>query len=153
VNKGSTILKRLTTFVRDSAGCRLGLVFVVLHAAWFLLAIANMSPPSPQFAEFLDGGRGSSAAILAGRPFHFTYESYLLKCLFVLDLPSMIATVPIEFLVGALLKVMHVGSFVGSYFGAGFILIAGTLQWFAMGRIGQSWLMHRPSGNWVLGGR
>jgi len=125
------ILKRLASFIRACATCRLAWIFAFLHAAWFFVAIANMSPTSPQLAQFLDQGGWSSASVLAGRPFHFHYESNLLKCLFVVDSPSMVAAIPLDFVVGALFKVIRVGSFVGSYFGAGVMLLAGTFEWLA----------------------
>jgi hypothetical protein len=66
-------------------------VLVCLHASWFLIAIANMSPPAPGLGEFLDGGGWSSATLFAGRPFHFHYESMVMKLLVLVDFPSMLA--------------------------------------------------------------
>jgi hypothetical protein len=144
------ILNRLASFIRACATCRLAWVFAFLHAAWFFVAIANMSPPSPQLAHFLDQGGGSSASVLAGRPFHFNYESNLLKCLFVIDLPSMVAAIPLDFVVSGLLRVFRVGSFVGSYFGAGLMLLAGTFEWLALGKLFADWMEQKRSGTWVL---
>jgi hypothetical protein len=114
------------------------------------VAIANMSPPSPQLAGFLDEGGWSSATVLAGRPFHFAYESNLLKSLFVVDLPSALATIPLNLVVAAFLKVFHVGSFVGSYFGAGLMFLAGTFEWLALGKLFANRMERRQSGTWVL---
>ncbi len=138
--------------MRACATCRLAWIFAFLHAAWFFVAIANMSPPSPQLAQFLDQGGWSSASVLAGRPFHFHYESNLLKCLFVVDLPSMVAAIPLDFVVGALLKVIRVGSFVGSYFGAGVRVLAGTFEWLALGKLFADWMpmAQKRRGTWVL---
>lgn len=143
-------MNRLVILMRACASCRLGWIFAFLHAAWFFVAIANMSPPSPQLAHYLDQGRWSSASILAGRPFHFHYESGLLKCLFVADLPSMIAAVPLDFALGALLKVVRVGSFVGSYLGAGLMLLVGTFEWLALGKLFADWMTQKRTGTWVL---
>jgi hypothetical protein len=144
------ILNRLARFIRACATSRLAWIFAFLHAAWFFVAIANMSPPSPQLAQFLDQGGWSSASILAGRPFHFTYESNLLKCLFLIDLPSMVAAIPLDFVVDALLKVFRVGSFMGSYFGAGLMLLAGTFEWLALGKLFADWMEQKRSGMWAL---
>jgi hypothetical protein len=87
---------RLHTFVgffRSCAANRLAWLFACLHAAWFFLAIANMSPPSPALADFFDKGGASTAALLAGRPFHFHYESALLQLLVLADFPSMLVEV------------------------------------------------------------
>ena len=70
--------------------------------------------PSRQFAQFLDQVGGSSATVFAGRPFHFPYESNPLKCLFMADLPSMIATMPLALAGDVLVKVLRVGRFAGS---------------------------------------
>ena len=144
------MLNRLVSFMRACATCRLAWIFAFLHAAWFFVAIANMSPPSPQLAQYLDQGGWSSASVLAGRPFHFHYESNLLKCLFLADLPSMLAAIPLDFAVGALLRVVRVGSFVGSYFGAGLMLLAGTLEWLALGKLSAGWMEQKQRGRWVL---
>src|SRR5258708_14577479 len=110
------ILNRLVSFIRACAACPLAWIFTFLHAAWFFLAVANMSPPSPQLARVLDQGCWSSASVLAGRPFHFHYESNLLKWLFVVDLPSMVAAIPLDFFLGSPLKFCPVGRLVGSSF-------------------------------------
>jgi len=144
------ILNRLVSFIRAYAACRLAWIFAFLHAAWFFLAVANMSPPSPQLAQVLDQGGWSSASVFAGRPFHLHYESNLLKCLFVVDLPSMVAAIPLDFFLGALLKVCRVGSFVGSYFGAGLMLLVGTFEWLALGKLSADRMEQKRFGTWVL---
>jgi len=144
------LLNRFLTFLRSCTTCRLAWIFVLLHAAWFFVAIANMSPPSPQFAQFLDHGGGSSASILAGRPFHFEYESILLKCLLLIDLPSLIAALPLDLFVGSMLRALRVGSFTGFYFGAGFFLLVGSFEWLILGKLTQSWLSRRGPGARVL---
>ena len=100
--------------------------------------------------NFWDQGGWSSTSVLAGRPFHFNYESNLLKCLFLVDLPSMVAAIALDFAVGALLKVIRVGSFVGSYFGAGVMLLSGTFEWLALGKLFAGWMEQKQRGRWVL---
>jgi len=109
-----------------------------------------MSPSSPQLAQFLDQRGASSATVLAGRPFHFHYESNLLKCLFVVDLPAMVAAIPLDIVVVAPLKVFRVGRFVGSYFGAGLMLLAGTVEWLTLGKLFADWMEQKQSGARVL---
>jgi hypothetical protein len=143
-------LNRLVNFMRACATSRVAWIFAFLHAAWFFVAIANMSPPTPELARFFDQGGWSSSSVLAGRPFHFEYESNLLKFLFLVDLPSMVAAIPLDFAVGALLKAIRVGSFMGSYFGAGLMLLAGTFEWLALGKLFAGWLEQKQRGTWVL---
>src|SRR5262245_41572750 len=82
--------------IHDAAKSRIAWLLVCLHGMAFFLAVANMSPPSSGLGAFLDGGGWSSATLLAGRPFHFAYESLLLKWLVLLDLPGTLAVIPVS---------------------------------------------------------
>jgi hypothetical protein len=144
------ILNRLISFMRSCATCHMAWIFVSLHAAWFFVAIANMSPPSPQLAQLLDQGGGATATVLSGRPFHFYYESNFLKCLLLFDLPSMVVSIPLGLIVGRFLNAFRVGSFVGSYFGAGAMLLAGTFEWLAIGKLFAGWMEQKQRGAWIL---
>jgi hypothetical protein len=72
-------MRAIARFAHSCVRSRLAWVLVYLHASWFLIAIANMSPPAPWLGEFLDRGGWSSATLFAGRPFHFHYESRVMK--------------------------------------------------------------------------
>src|SRR5262245_39515026 len=124
-------LLQLLNAVKKALRSSFAWLFVCLHASWFLLAVANMSPPSRDLASILDSGVWSSAALLAGRPFHFTYESMFLKALLLLDLPALliagVVLAPIRVLFPSL------GHYVDSYFAAGEWLLAGSLQWLVLG--------------------
>src|SRR5436189_6345290 len=74
--------------------------------------------PAPWLGEFLDRGGWSSATLFAGRPFHFHYESMVMKLLVLVDFPSMLAALPIGLLISPLMSAAHAGSFIGSYVGA-----------------------------------
>ncbi len=128
----------------------MGWFLVCLHAAWFFLAIANMSPPAPALAQFLDNGGWSSATVFAGRPFHFTYELMFLKAIVLVDMPSMLAAIPIGLLLSPLEKAFHVGSYVASYVEAALLLLLASCQWLAIGSVLHSWLKSRHSGTWFL---
>ena len=138
------MLSTVKKFVHDSVRSRFAWLLVCLHTAWFLLAIANMSPPAPSFAKFLDGGRWSSATVFAGRPFHFTYESIFLKALLIVDMPSMLAAVPFGLLLAPAEKALQVGSFVGSYVDAVVLLSVGTCQWLLVGNLIDTRLKSHP---------
>lgn len=130
---------------------RLGWILVCLHASWFFLAVANMSPPSPAFAKYLEAGGWSSATLFAGRPFHFTYESLALKSLLVADLPAMLAELPFSFLLLPFLKLAHANLYSGSYISAGSLLLLASCQWLAIGASLQSLLSASKWGTWILG--
>ena len=104
--------------VEDAAKSRIAWLLACLHGMVFVLAVANMSPPSPAFAEFLDHGGGSSATILAGRPFHFVYESLPLKLLVLLDLPGAISMIPLNLVLGAAAMACGAGFYAFSYLSA-----------------------------------
>jgi hypothetical protein len=144
--KPRTYLRAVVGVFRSCATSRLAWLFACLHAALFFLAIANMSPPSPAFADYLDNGGSSTAALLAGRPFHFHYESALLQLLLLADLPSMLVEALLALLSLPLLMNIQVGHYVGSYFGAGLLLLIATFQWLAVGKSVQTWLSSKSWG-------
>jgi hypothetical protein len=106
-----------------------------------------MSPPAPGLAEFLDRGGWSSATLLAGRPFHFTYESLFLKLLIAFDLPAMIAMLPLSAILSVFWKTLHFGSYSASYLAAVLLLFAASCQWLVIGKRLERWLTRRRKGN------
>jgi hypothetical protein len=120
---------------------RLGWLLVCLHAAWFFLAIANMSTPAPGLGKFFDQGGGSSATLLAGRPFHFEYESLLLKLLILVDVPSTLATVPLSFALLLAATPFHLGFYQGSYLSAAMLLLGASCQWLVVGHQLDRWFV------------
>jgi hypothetical protein len=138
-------------FLSEASRNRLAWLIVFLHATSFLLAIANMSPPSPGLANFIEQSRGSSTtAILAGRPFHYHYESFSLQILFLVDLPSELASVPVAFLLLPVFKPFHLGRFTGSYIGAGIVLVVSSMQWLTIGYRADKWLGSKVWGSALL---
>jgi hypothetical protein len=148
VSRSQTRSSRLAIYLRGLTRSRLGWLLVCLHAAWFLLAIANMSPPAPGLGAFLDQGGGSSATLLAGRPFHFEYESLFLKLLILSDLPSMLAMVPLSFALMLLPDAFHLGLYQGSYLGATVLLFGASCQWLLVGNELNEWLVRKGWCSW-----
>lgn len=143
-------LRTIFEFFRSCTNSRLAWLFACLHAGWFFLAIANMSPPSPALADFLERGGSSTAALLAGRPFHYHYESVLLQILVWVDLPSMFVGSLLALVSLPLLLNIHVGHYAGSYFGAGLLLLIATFQWLAVGKSVQTLLSSKSWGAVLL---
>ena len=141
-----TTIPSLFEFFRSCTRSRLAWVFACLHLAWFLLAIANMSPPSPAFADFLDQGGWSSATIFAGRPFHFHYECIFLKLLLWVDVPSLLMEALWGLLSFPVLMYVHLSSYLASYFGAGFLLLIATCQWLMLGKAARNWVKSKQLG-------
>jgi len=127
----------------------MGWILACLHAAWFLLAIANMSPPSPGLGEYLDKGGGSSATLLAGRPFHFHYESLVLRLVILVDMPALLAMVPLSFLELPLLKLFRLSFYYCSYSSAALLLFGASCQWLLIGNRLQQRLESARWGRWI----
>jgi hypothetical protein len=105
-----------------------------------------MGPPSRTAANFLDSVQGADWAMFAGRPFHFHYQSWILKSLFLADLPSMLVAS-----VGGLLSVplkltRHIDTYTGSYVGAGLLFVVATGQWLLVGFLIQRRFHSKPRG-------
>jgi len=146
----SAILKKIARFSSEASRSRLAWLIVFLHAAWFLLAIANMRPPSRDFAHFLEHLQRSSTTIFAGRPFHYSYESWSMQILFLLDSPSSLASIPIAILFFPFSMIFHLGLYEGSYVGAGITLAISSLQWLAIGYHADQWLGSKLWGQSIL---
>ena len=142
----SAIFTKYRRFLAEASRSRLAWLLVFLHAAWFLLAIANMSPPSRDFAHLLEHSEGSSVTIFAGRPFHFHYESLSLQLLTLFDLPSSLASIPLAILLFPFLKLLHVGMYEGSYIAAAILFVMSSLQCLIIGKLADDWLSSRPKG-------
>ena len=143
-----TWLSRFAAYLRDSTRSRLGWLLVCFHAAWFFLAIANMSPPAPGLGALFDQGGGSSATLLAGRPFHFEYESLFLKLLILVDIPAMLGMVPLSFVLLLFSTRVHLGFYQGSYLSAAILFLGASCQWLLVGRQLEKWLLRKQLANW-----
>jgi hypothetical protein len=144
-------LTKLNSFLSGAIRSRLAWLLVFLHASWFLLTIANMSPPSHDVADFIEHSEWTStSAILAGRPFHYHYESLSLQILFFVDLPSSLASIPVGFLALPFLKLFHLGLYEGSYVGAGILFALSAWQWLTIGYFADKWLGSEPWGPSLL---
>jgi hypothetical protein len=143
-------LRAVVAVFRECTSSRLGWLFACLHVAWFFLAIANMSPPPPALADFLDKGGSSTAAIFAGRPFHYHYESALLQVLVLADFPSKLVEALLGLVSFPLLMNVHLDHFLGSYLGAGLLLLIATFQWLVVGKSVQTWLSSKSWGAVIL---
>src|SRR5262245_41705196 len=124
------MLKKLKHVTRS----KMGWALASLHAVWFVAQIANMGPPDPKLAAEMEAGvQWAGTTLLAGRLFHFTYEAIGMKVLMLVDLPSMIAMIPVELAVSPFARWLEMSLFVRSYCDAGILLMGATVQWLLVG--------------------
>lgn len=143
----STIAKPLL-YLRKCFSNHTAWLIACAHATWFLLAVANMSPPNPALADFLDKGGWSSATLFAGRPFHFHYESIVLKLLLLCDMPSMLVS---GIALTPLVRLFHLRFYYVSFFDAGLFLVVATMQWLFIGNFIHDSLQQRRWGSALTG--
>jgi len=74
-------IRRFSGLLRECGRSRFGWILAAIHVFWFYLAIRSMGPPSRAAASFLDSFQGADWTLFAGRPFHYTYQSWILKSL------------------------------------------------------------------------
>jgi hypothetical protein len=112
---------------------RLGWLLAATHAIWLSLGIRSMGPPSRAASDLLDSLQGADWTLFAGRPFHFTYQSLVLKSVLLADLPAMLVASLADLLSWPLLFITHVGRYEGSYLAAGLLFVVATGQWLIVG--------------------
>jgi hypothetical protein len=133
----SELAQRLVTLLRACALSRVGWGFATIHAVWFFLAVRSMGPPSRAAAAFLDSLQGADWTFFAGRPFHYAYQSWVLKSLIWADMPAMLVGSVFGLSLSPFQTVVHVGTYEGSYIGAGLLFVLATGQWLMVGRLVQ----------------
>jgi hypothetical protein len=129
----SALGRRLATFLGACASSRVGWAFATIHALWFYVGVRSMGPPSRAAAAFLDGVQGADWTLFAGRPFHFVYQSWILKSVIVADMPSMLAQAVCGLILWPVSSARHVGIYEGSYISAGVLFVIASMQWLIVG--------------------
>jgi len=138
---------RVVRLFREAARSRLGWALAATHALWFYLGILSMGPPSRNAANFLDSVQGADWTMFAGRPFHFYYQSWVLKSLVLADLPSMFVASVGSLLTAPLGLRRLIGTYTGSYVGAGLLFVVATGQWLVIGFLVQRQFRSKRRGN------
>jgi hypothetical protein len=143
-------LERVHRFAGSGLRSRLAWIVVALHGAWFLIAVANLAPPSPEFARRLDNGEIWMTALFAGRPSHFQYDPLAFQLLTLAGLPAMLASLPLALILWPVLSPFGTGHFVGSYVGAALFFIVASAQWLFIGRLVERILESKQLGATLL---
>jgi hypothetical protein len=132
-------------FVRSCARSRLGWLLAGAHAVWFYFGIQSMGPPSRAAASFLDGFQRADWTFLAGRPFHYTYQSWALKSLILADMPTMLVGSFFGLLMSPFRFLGHIGTYERSYITAGLLFVVASGQWLMVGHLLQKRFRHHAA--------
>jgi hypothetical protein len=117
----------------------LGLGLAGIHAAVLIFVIVAKEPlPSPRpaweacppKAFCFDVWAAAGQSVYAGRPFHFHYETWLVKFLMIADMPGMLAA---SVIIGPLLATLREYRELNSYVAAFCWIAFGSLQWWTLG--------------------
>lgn len=119
---------------------RTGISLAVLHAVTLTILIFSKPPlppsePCPPEADCFDIIKAAGVSFVAGRAFHWSYETPLLQCLMLADLPSQVVGVVAMLPLWVLLKTVNVSEQRLSYLNALNWIFFGSLQWGLIGVI------------------
>jgi hypothetical protein len=126
-------LKHVVPLIRRCTRCQLGWLLAAIHTFWLDLGIRSLGPPSRAAANFLNSVQGADWTLFAGRPFHFTHQSWILKSVMLADLPAIVVASVGTLLLWPISFIRHVGRYQGSYIGAGLLFVVATGQWLMVG--------------------
>ena len=122
--------KSLLRFLKRVAGSRLGQTLFVLHLC---LLVYDFAPKPVASADLPCVVEPSSQVLIAARPFHYHYESALLKTLLVLDLPGLMLGWLIGLLLSPLNYLLQPCEYTESWVAAGILLFSTSAQWWLCG--------------------
>jgi hypothetical protein len=118
-------------FVRRAAGSRIGVLLAFIHFCLVVYGFAQKQPVELGGDGRFDISRAAGVSIIAGRAFHWHYESTLLKVIILLDLPGAL----LAFLMSLPLTLIFYGASmqVQSWIEAVIFLIGTSIQWWLVG--------------------
>jgi hypothetical protein len=125
----------MATFLSECARSRFGWLLATIHALWFYLGVRSMGPPSRAAADFLGGMQGADWTLFAGRPFHYVYQSWILKSLILVDMPAMLVGFACGLLLWPLSIIKPIPIYEASYISAGILFVLATGQWLIVGHL------------------
>jgi len=129
-------MKKAFCFLKRVASSRVGNVLLILHLSLVIFDFAQKPPvPRAQSNIVHEADKPlSSSLLLAGRSFHWHYESALLKFLILVDLPGIFVSLLISVILIPLFYVLSpLGAYDESWFAAGVFLLGASIQWQFLG--------------------
>jgi|SRR5687768_12345205 len=126
------VMKAVITFLRHVASSKVGQFLVVVHLLFIVYEFAQK--PGATYADTPCAVEWSSASFIAGRNYHWHYESTPLKIVSLLDFPALL----VGGLVSGLFSPLNLCAFTASWIDASLALTFASVQWLIVGFIVQS---------------
>jgi hypothetical protein len=123
--------KAIQDFVRRVVASRTGLLLAFVHFCLVVYGFAQKQPVELGGDGPFDITRAAGVSVIAGRAFHWHYESTLLKIIFLLDLPG--ALLALLMSLPFALVFSGASTAVQSWIGAVILLIGTSIQWLLVG--------------------
>ena len=125
------MMKAFLKFLRRVASSRVGHVLLVIHLFLVVFDFAQKSPVSraENNRAYEAGEIMSSSTLLAGRGFHYHYESPLLKLLILVDLPGLLLSLIFSLVLIPINYFAPLGAYDESWVAAGIFLLGTSIQW------------------------
>ena len=123
--------KRVLCYLRRVASSRVGYVLLILHLSLLAYDFAQKSPVTRAESNRVvkAGEMRDSAVLLAGRTFHYHYESSLLKFLIFVDLPGFFLSWLLSLVLLPVTYFVPLGAYDESWVAAGVFLLGASIQW------------------------
>lgn len=129
-------MKTILYCLKRIASSRVGQILFILHLSLVIFDFGHKPPVRRAESNVVRraGELQSSSVLLAGRGFHWHYESSLLKFLVLVDIPGLL----LSFLIGLILVpifyvFLPLGAYDASWFTAGIFLLGTSIQWQVIG--------------------
>jgi len=118
-------------FIKRVASSRAGHVLLIAHLSLIVFDFAHKSPVSRAESNrvYEAGEAVESATLLAGRTFHYHYESPLLKFLMFIDLPGIFLSLILGLVLLPINYIVPLGAYDESWVAAAIFLLGTSTQW------------------------
>jgi hypothetical protein len=123
--------KRVLYYLKRVASSRLGHILLILHLSLVVFDFAQKTPVSrAENNRVVEAGETmESATLVAGRMFHYHYESPLLKFLIFVDLPGIFLSLLLGLVLLPISYIVPLGEYDESWMAAGIYLLSTSIQW------------------------
>lgn len=129
-------MKTVLYYLKLITSCRVGQILLILHLSLVIFAFIQKPPVRRAESNVVRqaGEFESSSVLLAGRGFHWHYESSLLKFLAFVDIPGLLLSLLIGLILVPIFYFLPpIGAYDESWFTAGLLLLGTSIQWQIIG--------------------